>query len=44
MLNPAILIGEPLNFKDKLKIYPPRVKDVVGNPRFGTYYKLLSSS
>jgi hypothetical protein len=44
MLNPVVLIGEPLDFKGKLKIYPPRVKDVVTNPNFGIFYKLLTIS
>ena len=42
MLDPVILIGEPLNYKDKLKIYPPTVKQVVTNPNFGVFYKLLT--
>jgi hypothetical protein len=28
-------IKAPLNFKDKCKIYPPSVNDVVGNQRYG---------
>ena len=44
MIDPAIFIGEPLNFKDKLKIYPPQVKDVVTNPNFGILYKILTMS
>ena len=42
MLDPVVLIGEPLDFKGKLKIYPPRVKDVVTNPNFGVFYKVLT--
>ena len=42
MLNPVVLIGEPLDFKGKLKIYPPCVKDVVTNPNFGIFYKVLT--
>ena len=42
MLNPTILIGEPLNFKGKLNIYPPTVKEVVTNPNFHVFYKLLT--
>ena len=42
MIDPSILIGEPLDFQGKLKIYPPRVKDVVANPNFGAYYKILT--
>ena len=42
MLNPTIFIGEPLNFKNKIKIYPPTVKEVVANPNYGVFYKLLT--
>ena len=42
MINPVILIGEPLDFQEKIKIYPPRVKDVVANPNFNIYYKILT--
>ena len=42
MINPIVLIGEPLNFKDKLTIYPPSVRDVVANPNFGMFYKILT--
>jgi hypothetical protein len=37
MPNIAAFIGEPLNFKNKLQIFPPKIKDVVGNPKFGQY-------
>ena len=42
MINPHSFIGEPLNFHDKLKVYPPRVKDVVTNPNFGIFLKILT--
>ena len=42
MLNSLIFIGEPLNFKNKIKIYPPTVKEVVTNPNYGIFYKLLT--
>ena len=42
MINPVVLIGEPLDFYGKLKIYPPRVKDVVANPNFNAFYKILT--
>lgn len=42
MINPAVLIGEPLCFKKNIKIYPPTVKDVVANPNFNVYYKILT--
>ena len=44
MINPSILIGEPLNFKNKIKIYPPLIKEVVVNPNFGLLYKILTMS
>ena len=42
MPNSAVFIGEPLDFKGKFKVYPPKVKEVVGEPMFGAYYKLLT--
>jgi hypothetical protein len=35
-------IGAPLNFKNKLNIYPPSVREVVTNPKFGMYAKILT--
>jgi hypothetical protein len=37
MTNIAAFIGEPLNFKNKIWIYPPKIKDVVGNHKFAMY-------
>ena len=42
MINPIVLIGGPLDFKGKVKIYPPHIKDVVTNPNFGVFYKVLT--
>jgi hypothetical protein len=42
MTNASVFIGEPLNFKNKIWIYPPKVKDVVTNPKFGAYAKILT--
>lgn len=42
MLDPIVLLGEPLTFKNKIKVYPPTVKEVVTNPNFGVFYKLLT--
>lgn len=44
MNNPAVFIGEPLTFKGKFKVYPPKIKDVVGNPAFGQFLKILTIS
>ena len=44
MLNASVLIGAPLNFKNKINIYPPQVKDVVTNPNFHVFYKILTIS
>jgi hypothetical protein len=42
MINPNILLGLPLDFKGRLKIYPPTVNDVVANPDFNIFYKILT--
>ena len=42
MSNAAVFIGEPLRFKDKFYVYPPKVKEVVTNPYFGQYLKMLT--
>ena len=42
MININAFIGEPLNFKGKLKIYPPQIKDVVGNNLYGVFLKILT--
>ena len=42
MINPITLIGAPLNFKNKLNIYPPSVREVVTNPNFNVFYKVLT--
>lgn len=44
MIDPAILIGEPIDFKGICKIYPPKVKDVVANSNFSVYLKVLTLS
>lgn len=43
MINPAVFIGAPLYYKN-FKIYPPKVKDVAGNPKFGQYLRILTFS
>lgn len=42
MINPAIFIGEPLIFKKTIKIYPPKIKQVVAGPKFGVFSKILT--
>ena len=42
MTNITAFIGEPLNFKNKIWIYPPKVKDVIGNHKFAMYQKILT--
>ena len=42
MLNINAFIGQPLNFKGKLKIYPPQIKDVVGNNLYGVFLRILT--
>ena len=42
MTNIAAFIGAPLNFKNKLFIYPPTVKEVATNPKFGMYSTIFT--
>ena len=42
MINPAIFVGEPLLFKNQVYIYPPKIKEVVGNSKFGIFLKILT--
>lgn len=42
MTNISAFIGEPLNFKNKIKVYPPKIKEVIGNPNFNSYIKILT--
>lgn len=44
MINPAVFIGEPIDFKNICKIYPPKIKDVVANLKFGAYLRLFTMS
>ena len=44
MPNPLVFIGEPLDFKGKFKVYPPKVKDVVGTLEYSACYKALTIS
>ena len=44
MIDPAIFICAPAQFQNVCKIYPPTVADVIGNPNFPSYLKLLTIS
>jgi hypothetical protein len=44
MTNISAFIGEPLNFRDKIWVYPPKIKDVITNPKFGMYAKILTTT
>jgi hypothetical protein len=44
MLNVAVFIGEPLLFKNRLKIFPPKVREVVTNPLYNTFLHILTIS
>ena len=41
MINDKIFLGYPIDFKDICKVYPPKVKDVVGNESFTIYQSLF---
>lgn len=42
MINACAFIGLPLNFHNKLEIYPPTVKDVLTVPRYGMYQHIFT--
>ena len=42
MINAATFIGEPSNFQNICKIYPPTVRDIVANPIFSPYLRLFT--
>lgn len=44
MINERVLINIPLNFEKGVKIYPPTVKEVISQPYFSVFRKLLISS
>ena len=44
MIHTEFFIGEPVSFKGLCKIYPPKIKDVVANPKYGIYLKLITIS
>jgi hypothetical protein len=37
-------ICKPSEFKPGIKIYPPTVEEVIANPQYGTYGRLLTYS
>jgi hypothetical protein len=44
MSKESVFLGMPEDFKGKFLIYPPKVKDVAGNPHFGQYRQLFTMS
>ena len=44
MINNGFILGLPVEFKRLCLVYPPKVKDVAGNPTYSIYIKLLTSS
>lgn len=44
MIKPETFINLPVSYKGKFKIYPPTINDVIGNPNYAQYKKLLTFS
>lgn len=42
MIDPTVFIAAPANFRGLCLIYPPTVREVVTNPNFGIYQKILT--
>ena len=43
-MNSAIFIGKPLYFSEHIKIYPPKLGDVLGNPLYGAFSLIFVNS
>ena len=41
MLDIQAFIGAPLNFKNKITIYPPTIREVITNSKFSLYHQIL---
>lgn len=41
MSKEAVFVGVPQDFKNKFLIFPPKVKEIVGNKKFGQYRQIL---
>lgn len=41
MIDPRTFLAIPINFKDKCKIYPPRVREMLDNEYFGFWRQVL---
>lgn len=44
MINPEVLIGAPLHLFKGISVYPPTVYQVITNPRYGQFVRLLTIS
>ena len=44
MIDERVFLGFPKNFDNLCKIYPPKIKDVVGNDKFPLYKRVLTLS
>ena len=44
MSKEAFFLGEPVQFKPGIKVYPPTVKQVIANNQYGIYNRLLTYS
>lgn len=44
MIDPNFFLGYPVSFKELCKVYPPKIKDILGNRDYPVYKKLFLSS
>ena len=42
MINPNVFLCKPLIFKNKFKVFPPTVSEVIENPFYGQFVRLLT--
>lgn len=43
-MNDSFILGYPVEFKQICLVYPPKVKDVASNPKYGVFTKILTFS
>ena len=44
MIDPVVFIGEPVSFLGLCYIYPPTIKEVLTNEKYGVFTKVLTLS
>ena len=43
-MNEQFFLGYPVEFKNICLVYPPKIKEIISNSKYGMYNKLLTFS